>query len=161
MLLRVSLVQEGVAWFMSSGGKALEVPVQIDREEPAPIDAPLASFSHDITSSFARLIVSPQECIYLPVTIRNPGGQRWSSAGRFPVTVAYKWFEGDTILPLEGERTTLPGIVQPGETVLVRLKVVVPPSGHNLTLKVTMVQEGIAWFMSKGARTLDIPAHLK
>ena len=34
-------------------------------------------------------------------------------------------------------------------------------AGKNLTLKITLVQEGVAWFMSKGAKTLDIPATVK
>jgi hypothetical protein len=97
----------------------------------------------------------------LPVTVRNTGDTTWSSAGKFPLTVSYKWFDGDNILPIEGERTALPAAVKPNESVPVQVKVVAPSSGKDLILKITLVQEAVSWFMMSGAKPLEIPVTLR
>jgi hypothetical protein len=61
------------------------------------------------------------------------------------------------MLPIEGERTPLPAMLQPGESLGVEMRVVAPEQGRDLVLKITLVQEGVAWFMSKGGKSLDIP----
>ena len=62
------------------------------------------------------------------------------------------------MLPIEGKRTTLPGTVAPGEAVSLAATVVAPDEPGSYVLRVSLVQEGVAWFMSKGAPPLDIPA---
>jgi hypothetical protein len=62
---------------------------------------------------------------------------------------------------MEGERTPLPGKVLPGSSVQLIVKGIVPQSAHNLVLKVTLVQEGVAWFFEVGAPMLEIPVQLK
>jgi hypothetical protein len=160
VVLAVSLVQEGVAWFLSNGGSALRIPVQLAGNESALSNEQRPPFADEITSRVARLSLQPMQVANLPVTIRNVSGEVWSSAGTEPVMVSYKWFDNGKMLSIEGERTWLPGIVRPGDTVSLSVRVVAPAAGRNLMLKVTLVQEGVAWFMSKGAKTLDIPVVL-
>ena len=157
--LAVTMVQEGVAWFLSNGGSALRIPVQLDNEAAISIEH-RSPFADEITSRVARLSLKPMQVVNLPVTIRNVSGAAWSSAGKEPILVSYKWFENKKMLPIEGERTGLPGIVRPGDTVWLSVRIVAPAAGRNLMVKVTLVWEGVAWFMSNGAQTLDIPVEL-
>jgi hypothetical protein len=124
-------------------------------------DAPLTTFNQKITSTSRELTVGPGGSFQIPVTISNPTNETWSSAGNYPVNVSYKWFENGVMLPIEGDRTLLPARVPPGGSVPVVVKGTAPQSGQNLTLKVTLVQEGVAWFMMKDAPCLEISVHMK
>jgi hypothetical protein len=158
VILAVSLVQEGVAWFLSKGGSALRIPVQLDARDSAASNAQRSPYAEDITSRVQRLSLRPGQITNLPVTIRNVSSEAWSCAGTQPITVSYRWFESGKMLPIDGERTCFPGVVPPGDSFSISVRVVAPMARGNLVLKVTMVREGAAWFMSMGAKSLDIPA---
>ena len=158
VVLAVTLVQEGVAWFLSSGGSALRIPVQLEGNASAHSNE---QFSQQITSSVHNLSVSPGEKLTIPVTVKNTCNRLVSTAGKFPVTFSYKWFDGGTMLGIEGERTFLPRPLNPGDEVSFAAKVVAPAGGQHLTLKLTLVQEGVAWFMTSGGTPLEIPVKMK
>lgn len=153
------MVQEGVAWFSNNGG-SVDIPVKVFSDPVQPVAAPLKTFSQAISSPLQRLSVKPGDTVLVPVNITNTSSTPWSSGGKYPVTVSYRWFEGQTMLQEEGARTFLPGTVYPGQTVSLSLKTMTPANGMNLTLKVTLVQEGVAWFMSAGGVPLELPAEL-
>jgi hypothetical protein len=125
------------------------------------VDAPLVDFSERITSPVENLRVQPGETIMLPVRIMNPTNEQWVSCGKYPINLSYKWFESGRMLNIEGERTLLPRYVKPGEEVFLDAKIEVPREGTNLTLKISLVQEGVAWFFIRGGATLDIPVKLQ
>jgi hypothetical protein len=125
------------------------------------INQPLSSFEQEITSTVNRMRMQPSAIVQLPVTVKNIGGETWVSKGSAPVNVSYKWFQNGMMLPIEGERTFLPRSIGPGESVPVQVKVAAPAHGDNLVLKVTLVQEGVAWFMIKGGKSLEIPVDLR
>jgi hypothetical protein len=127
----------------------------------AGVDAPLAEFSEQITSPIANLRANPGETIMVPVRIRNPTGEQWTSAGKYPINLSYKWFVSGRMLSIEGRRTPLRGKVKPGGEVSLTAQVEVPKEGTNLILKLSLVQEGVAWFFIRGATALDIPVKLK
>lgn len=129
--------------------------------DPNATDEALTNFSQEITSSVHNLSASPGETLTIPVTVKNTGNHRLSTAGKFPVTLSYKWFDGGTMLAIEGERTILPRPLNPGDQTSFAAKVVAPPGGHNLTLKLTLVQEGVAWFMASGGTPLEIQVKIK
>lgn len=158
--LTISMVQEGMAWFNTMGGTALEIPARAVSQPILPVDSPLTAFSQEITSPLVRLALKALDTVDVPVSIRNASSMPWSSAGRHPITVSSKWFEGQTMLPGEGPRTFLPGTLNPGEMTNLSVKVAAPASGQNLTLKVTLVQEGVAWFLSAGGSPLTLPVEL-
>ena len=126
----------------------------------AGIDVPLADFREQITSSIADLAANPGQTIMVPLRIKNPTAERWASSGRYPVNLSYKWFDSGRMLNIEGRRTLLRGKVNPGEEVSLTAQVDVPSEGTNLTLKLSLLQEGVAWFFMRGATTLDIPVRL-
>lgn len=124
-------------------------------------NTPMRSFSEDIESPLRSLQVRHSEQIFVPTTIRNTTQTTWSSDGKYPITVSYKWFDHGTMLPIEGERTTLPAPLKPGDSVPLRVKVIAPDAGTVLTLKISLVQEGVQWFMFGGAKPLELPVTLQ
>ena len=62
---------------------------------------------------------------------------------------------------IEGRRTVLRGKLKPGGELSLTAQVEVPKEGTNLTLKLSLVQEGVAWFFTPGASTLDIAVKLE
>ena len=125
------------------------------------VNEPFASFSEDLQSSVKSLEFRPGQSMVVPVTLRNTGSTTWASAGKYPVTISYKWFDRGKQLPIEGERTLFPRAVKPGESVDVPVKVTAPQSGTDLVVKICLVQEGVAWFLSAGAKPLEIPVTVR
>jgi hypothetical protein len=133
--------------------------------EPLPslgdVDQPLASFNQNLTSTTTSLTLHAGEDIKVPVRIDNPGTEIWASAGRLPVNVSYKWFKGADMLPIEGERTLLPASIGPKQTAMVDVRVIAPNEPGDYTLRITLVQEAVAWFMTKSNMFLAMPATVK
>src|ERR1035438_530780 len=133
---------------------------------PSPVDSGVrddqafSAFSERITSSIRILSVHPGDTTSVPLTITNTSGNRWVSAGKYPVTLSYKWFDSGKMLAVEGVRTLLPQAVDPGQTVSLDARIVVPQEGKNLELRLSLVQEGVAWFFTRGAAPLVIPVKL-
>jgi hypothetical protein len=125
-------------------------------EPPPQTDYALTSFNEQISSTVHELSMRRNASTRVPVVIRNGGDQPWSSRGKAPVVVSYKWFSNGVMLPIEGKRTGLPRPIAPGESVPVDVTVVAPPQSGRLLLKITLVQEGVAWFMSRGGQPLEI-----
>jgi len=122
---------------------------------------PLTSFRQILTSSTTKLSLHQGQEVTIPVRIENPGPETWPSTGQFPVTASYKWFDGTSMLPIEGERTTLPGSVAPDKAVNVDLRVVAPNQPGSLALRITLVQEAVAWFLTKSNTFLELPVTVK
>ena len=100
------------------------------------------------------------ETYTLPIKVTNTGTERWP-AGKgnvFSVDAGYRWLDiQGTVLPIEGNRAMLTrSEVQPGQSDSLTLQVIAPSSPGTYTLWVSMVQEGVAWFFSKGAKPLAI-----
>jgi hypothetical protein len=124
------------------------------------VDKPLTIFSQEITSTTHELTVSPGGEFQVPVMIKNPTDEQWSSFGKYPVVVSYLWFDNNVMFPPESQRTLLPARVPPGGSVMVTVKGKAPQKGQKLLLKITLVQEGVAWFAASGARSLEIPVEM-
>ena len=57
----------------------------------------------------------------------------------------------------DGARTPLPHDVAPGESVSLDATIQVQSAPGEYTLRLTMVQELVAWFEGRGGQPLDIP----
>jgi len=126
------------------------------------VNAPLTSFQANITSTTTRLDLHPGQDIKVPIRIGNPGTERWVSTGRFPVTISYKWFRGAELMPIEGERTILPAPAEPNQTVAADARVVAPNDTGEFTLRISLVQEAVAWFMTKSNNSfLQLPVTVR
>lgn len=131
---------------------------QAPAQETGGLQQPLTSFRENLTSSATNLTFHPGQEIKVPVRVQNPGTETWVSAGKFPVTVSYKWFKQADMLPIEGERTLLPKPVGPGQSVDVNVRVVAPNQPGDYTVRITLVQEAVAWFMIQGGSFLQLNA---
>jgi hypothetical protein len=133
----------------------------VEQNEPVSIGAgitqPLASFDQIIQSSATNLSVSANERFDIPVRIENPGTDTWVSVGSAPVDVSYKWFLDGKMLPIEGERTGLPKPIEPKSSANLTVHVVAPGQPGKYELRVTLVQEGVSWFMTKSNTYLALP----
>ena len=122
------------------------------------LEQPLASFRQVLTSSTTKLTLNPSEETRIPLRIENPGTETWVGIGKYPVTASYKWFLKGNMLPIEGERTVFPGAIGPHKAANVDVRVVAPDKAGTYELRLTLVQEGVAWFMLKSNTYLGLPA---
>jgi hypothetical protein len=127
----------------------------------ARIDEPLRQFSQEVSSPVKSVRANPGQTITIPVTIMNPSNEQWASNGKYPVHLSYKWFDSGRLLDIEGIRTMLPRPVNPGQGISFDARVEVPKYRNNLTLQLTLVQEGVAWFITRGATPLVIEVEIK
>jgi len=84
----------------------------------------------------------------VPCTVQNLGSALMVTAKPNPVHVSYKWFEVGAAdgLTLEGRRTALPATLVPQASIGVVLSVETPPAEGKYILRITCVQEEVAWF---------------
>jgi hypothetical protein len=121
------------------------------------MDRRLTRYMSDLSSPMASLRGATSQRMRIPVRIGNSGSEPWSSVGKFPITLSYKWFSDGRMLPIEGERTLLPGDLMPGKTTTLSAVVVMPPEPGAYTLRFSLVQEGVTWFMSAGSKPMTLP----
>jgi hypothetical protein len=117
----------------------------------------LTSFSQDIASAISELNVGAAGDFNIAITVKNTGLEPWfSGAHPAPVNASYRWLDkqGNDLL-IEGNRSSLGvPIVRSGERVSLTLKVTAPPDPGSYQLLISMVQEGISWFHTRGATPL-------
>ena len=125
------------------------------------LDHQLTSFRENLTSTMTRLDLHPGQEIKVPVRIVDPGSETWASTGQFPVTISYRWFKQAEMLPIEGERTLLLQPIAPRESANVNVRVVAPNQPGDFTVRISLVQEGVAWFMTKSGTFLELTASVR
>jgi hypothetical protein len=158
--------KEGVLIFVLSllvslAGCKSSAPAQQAKVGSVIMDTPLTEFDQNIISDVHELTVSPGGTFQIPVTITNPTKEAWSSSGKYPVTVSYIWFENGVLLAFGDDRVVLPTTLAPGASVTLTVKGTAPKSGSNLVVRITMIQEMIAWFAIRGAPSLAVPVKLQ
>jgi hypothetical protein len=86
---------------------------------------------------------------HFTVDVELRGLSRYQLASRapHPVHVSYHWLDVDRsrAVVFDGERTRLPGSLMPGEEKHLQVSVVAPSVAGRYVLRVTLVQEGVAW----------------
>jgi len=93
-------------------------------------------------------IVSPSDRFSIDVEVRNRSRELLATVGRTPVALSYHWLHGDTgaVAIHDGERTALTRTVVRGQDHRQSMEVVAPERPARYILRVTMVQETVAWF---------------
>jgi hypothetical protein len=80
---------------------------------------------------------------------------RGGRGGPNALNLAYHWLApGGPTLVFDGRRTPLPGRVAAGESVSLEASIGVPVKPGDYVLELDLVQEGVAWFGSRGSRTV-------
>ena len=126
-------------------------------EKKAGMQKPVTSFRQILISSTTNLQLHPGQDTKITVQIQNPGTEIWTSTGQYPINVSYKWYKGGNMMTIEGERTRLPSPVGPNDAITTDVRVVAPPDPGKYALRVTLVQEAVAWFMIKSNTFLEVP----
>lgn len=87
---------------------------------------------------------------FLPMRVKNIGGEAWPASGQQPVMLSYRWITLENqVIVADGLRTRLPSDLRPGTSVIVPLQVRTPSDQGNFELVVSLVQEAVAWFVDK------------
>jgi hypothetical protein len=96
------------------------------------------------------------------VFVRNTSNFSWAASGDHPVRFAYHWFDGNSKeIVHDGERTLLTEDLPVGATTKLSAMVNAPSTPGDYTLRLTFVQEGVAWFDDRGAKAADIPVKVE
>ena len=90
------------------------------------------------------------------VVLTNAGTTTWTAGGSTPVHLSYHWLQNGAVVVWDGLRATLPGDVPSGASVTVSLPVQPPPKAGTYTLRIDLVQEGVAWFSGLGVAPFDL-----
>jgi len=151
----------GYRIYLGSGGRRpLPPPLPL---QPVPLAKPAVEFlSADVPAQAAA-----GAKIVVPIRVINRSDAFWSAAGlplqagTLRVSAAYRWLAPDgRVLVLEGERSPLPADVLPGGTLEMRVAVRAPDAPGLATLRLTFVQEGVAWFDSTPGGISDHPVEI-
>lgn len=156
-MLRVS----GYRVYVGADGRRLLPPPLL--RQPVPLARPRAELLSAAVP--ARAVAGSQ--ISVPVKLVNRSDAFWAAAGlpfqagAVRVSASYRWLAPDgVILPIEGERSLLPEDVPVGGTLEMIVRVQVPALAGPHLLRLTLVQEGVAWFDQDGASLSDHPVEI-
>jgi Sulfotransferase family. len=112
------------------------------------INKPLDRFVSKITPMCDPKELEGGADVLLPIRVENFGDEIWPAFGQQPVVLSYRWLAANgAIIVADGLRTRLPSDVPPGGTALLPLMVRVPYEKGSLQLLISLVQEGVAWFV--------------
>ena len=145
-VLRLDLVREGLAWFSSNGVATANVSVAIT--------SGLAATYAPAAGAQSTFVLGPNT---FSVTVSNTGTVTWPAAGATPVHLSYHWV-GPTgqVAVWDGARGVLSADVAPGQSAVVAIPIVSPPTVGPYTLRLDLVQEGVTWFSAQGVTPRDI-----
>jgi hypothetical protein len=120
---------------------------------PLPAEAVRAS----VTCSNAPASLAAGERVKLDVLVRNTGGAEWpavgDAAGRNAVRLRDRWLKDDgSVLTDEDASARIPFDMEPGDAAGLALDVRAPNEPGEYVLELDVVQEGVAWFGSRGSR---------
>jgi len=144
-VLRLDLVREGIGWFSGNG--------------VAPLDIPLA-ITTGLAASYAPVATTQSFLIganTLGVTVANTGAATWPAGGPTPVHLSYHWLDqAGGVVVWDGARAALAADLAPGRSAVISLPVTSPPTRGAYTLRLDLVQEGVAWFSAQGVAPRDL-----
>lgn len=124
---------------------------------PLPDDAWTAEIS--AVSVLTKMRPLQRQTIYL--TVKNLSNQVWPARGqkdgRLFINLGDAWLDaGGALVNNMDARSNLPADLLPGETAQVPLSIVAPALPGDYILEFDMVQEGVAWFKTRGSKTLQV-----
>lgn len=94
------------------------------------------------------------------VMVQNTGNEVWPADGTLRpgnfVHLAYRWFDQDNQMVLEGDRSPFPEPIRPNDMVKISLTVKMPSHPGKYRLSIAPVQEGVVWFTASNDIEMDI-----
>ncbi len=144
----------------SDGRRLLPPPLPL---QPVVLARPRTEF---LSAAVPARVAAGSE-IAVPVKVLNRSDAFWSAsglplqAGALRVSASYRWLAPDgRALVAEGERSLLPGDVPPGGMLDMLVRVPVPVATGPHLLRLTFVQEGVAWFDQVSGGFSDQPVEI-
>ena len=138
--LRWDLVQEGVAWFSGKNVPTYDQKVTVNPGAGQ-------SYAASVDASGIPTAMATRMTTTVAVAVTNASGATWGSN----VNLSYHWYDAaGAVVTWDGARTSVAG-VGPGQTTTAFARIVGPVAAGSYTLRFDVVQEGVAWFSSKGA----------
>jgi hypothetical protein len=133
--------------YTSSGGNYAAYAVQL----------PLQTFAQAIAAERWPTQLKVRSSINLPVYVKNTSNFTWSSQTTNPVNFAYHWLDANGEVSVwDGVRTALPSDLPPSASTTLNATIKAPDVPGQYTLRLTMLQEGVAWFEGQGAKPQDL-----
>ena len=101
-----------------------------------------------ITATSAPRVVLPMESFSIQVEITNRSRETLASIGATPIQLSYRWLDATSgeIIDADGARTRLTRRIASGSSHRQQMLVVAPTHTGHFTLRITLVQELVAWF---------------
>jgi hypothetical protein len=98
----------------------------------------------------------PRERVQVAVHVENSSVRTWEASGTRPFRLGYHLLSdtGHTV-SYDGERTSLPHDLAPGESIDIDAWVAAPDEPGTYIVEWDMMQETVAWFSWKGALTSE------
>lgn len=135
--LRWDLVHEGIAWFSSKGVAPLEQSVVVG-------PPPFYGGSMDVSRVPAAMAAAAR--LTVPLRVQNMSNFAWDAN----VNLGFHWHDSaGRVVVWDGARTPLAGMAV-NEVRALDAVVETPAAPGTYTLRFDVVQEGVAWFSSKG-----------
>ena len=120
---------------------------------------PLSVFSAELSSECPPLRVEAGGTLTIALRVKNTGDQPWPSGGLRPVHVSYRWLDASgAVVAYSGLRTDLPRDMPAGDEATIAVTVEAPADPGEYVLRLTPVQENVAWFDERGMKPLDLTA---
>jgi hypothetical protein len=118
-----------------------------------------ADWSVDWVSDNVPIQWTAGETKMINVTLANDGGRVWNAAGAGPVQLGYKWVSKATGNTFPGaNRVSLPGDVQPGQTITMNIPITAPVYPTNYTVSLDLYKQNEFAFADKGVADNDTGA---
>ena len=115
-----------------------------------------ADWSVDWVNDNVPISWTAGETKMISVTVANDGGRIWNAAAPGPVQLGYKWVSNATGNTFPGaNRVSLPGDVQPGQTISLQIPVTAPVYPTNYTMSLDLYKQNEFAFADKGIADND------
>jgi len=97
---------------------------------------------------------------WINILIENNGTEIWPASGTLLpgsyVHLAYRWFDRNSRIVLEGSRVPLPESIQPNDKAEVAMILKTPKKRGKYKLVISPVQEGVRWFSNDSTDGVEI-----
>ncbi len=100
------------------------------------------------------------DAVQVVIKLRNTGKLTWLAAGRYAVTLSYRWKDESGAIVMRGEKFSLPKDVNESEEVELTARVIAPDNPGSYTLEWDLCYGGAIWFSEEGCETLSIPVRV-
>lgn len=156
--LRLDLVAEGVCWFEHMGSPPFELAVETSAVTPDSRQPGLLRAAIELPPERRVARATPGGPLRLSLRVTNTGNTLWraGSKARGVVALGGHLYADDTLVDLDFLRWPLPRDVAPGNSVELAVEARAPETPGRYRLELDLVDEGIAWFASRGSGTATL-----